>query len=379
MDKCAKYFSKVTKDLLECGHQTKVPIFKQFHKFVIGKGGANIRRIREETDTRIDLPDSGSESDMITITGKKENVAKAVEAIMKIQSEMANIVTKEILIPAKVHNTVIGAGGKLIQSIMAECGGVAIKFPESGSGSDKVTVRGPVEDVEKAVKLLSELSDEKQLSGISSEIKAQPQHHKFLIGRAGCHIQKIRDETGARIIFPGTNDADKESITITGTKEAVAAAKKELEARIVDLDNTVKFTMTVDPKHYRYFVGRRGEELRKIGEEFGGVVVNFSRKGVVSLKGTKNCIEGAVVKIKEIVQDLSKQITLHRAVKGSKAKVQKITCEFNVEIKFPVKNGVNPNIICITGKKGNCEAASQALLEIVPITVEVSVPYKFRR
>ena len=123
------------------------------------------------------------------------------------------------------------------------------------------------------------------------------------------------------------------------------------------------------------------------GEEFGGVVVNFSKKGVVSLKGTKNCIEGAVVKIKEIVQDLSEQITLdceieqqlHRAVKGSKAKVQKITCEFNVEIKFPVKNGANPNIICITGKKGNCEAASQALLEIVPITVEVSVPYKFRR
>lgn len=412
VDKCAKYFSKVTKDLLECGHQTKVPIFKQFHKFVIGKGGANIRRIRDETDTRIDLPDSGSESDMITITGKKENVAKAVEAIMKIQSEMANIVTKEILIPAKVHNTVIGAGGKLIQSIMAECGGVAIKFPESGSGSDKVTVRGPVEDVEKAVKLLSELSDEKQLSGISSEIKAQPQHHKFLIGRAGCHIQKIRDETGARIIFPGTNDADKESITIIGTKEAVAAAKKELEARIIDLDNIVEDTMTVDPKHHRYFVARRGEVLRKIGEEFGGVVVSFPRNGVagdkVSLKGAKNCIEGAMARIEEIVQDLVEQVTLdceieqqfHRTVMGAKgSKVQKITGEFNVQIKFPdkaVENGApapepregergpegrstNPNIIRITGKKGNCEAASQALLELVPITAEVSVPYEFHR
>ena len=59
-------------------YQVKVPIFKQFHKFVIGKGGANIRRIRDETDTRIDLPDSGSESDMTTITGKKENVSKVV-------------------------------------------------------------------------------------------------------------------------------------------------------------------------------------------------------------------------------------------------------------------------------------------------------------
>ena len=87
---------------------------------------ANIRRIRNETDTRVDLPDSGSDSDMITITGKKANVNKAVDEIQKIESEMANIVSKEVKIPAKIHNTMIGAGGKVIQSIMNECGGVRI-------------------------------------------------------------------------------------------------------------------------------------------------------------------------------------------------------------------------------------------------------------
>merc|ERR1712223_1149529 len=398
VDKCARHFNKLT----------KVLIFKQFHKFVIGKGGANIRRIRDETDTRIDLPDSTTDSDMITITGKKENVVKAVEAIQQIQSEMANIVAKEITIPAKIHNTVIGAGGKLIQSIMRECGGVAIKFPENGSGSDKVTVRGPVDDVEKAIKLLRELSDEKQLSGISAEVKAKPQHHKFLIGRAGCHIQKIRDDTGARIIFPGSGDADRESITIIGTKEAVAKAKADLEARILELDNIVEDSMTVDPKHHRYFVARRGEVLRKIGDDFGGVVVSFPRNGVasdkVTLKGAKNCIEGAMARIEEIVQDLIEQVTIdceieqqyHRTVMGAKgSKVQKITQEHNVQIKFPDKavenegsdpqqegdqqRSSNPNIIRITGKKGNCEAASQALLELGPIEAQVAVPYEFHR
>ena len=48
-------------------------------------------------------------------------------------------------------------------------------------------------------------SDEKQLTGISYEMKVNPQHHKFLIGPADVNIQKIRDETGARIIFPGFN------------------------------------------------------------------------------------------------------------------------------------------------------------------------------
>merc|ERR1719195_2609243 len=77
--------------------------------------------------------------------------------------------------------------------------------------------------------------------------------------------------------------------------------------------------------------------------------------------------------------------------KGSK--VQKITTDFNVQIKFPdtaVENGEapvtsngdrssNPNIIRIPGKRENCDGASKALLELVPITAEVSVPYEFHR
>ena len=42
--------------------------------------------------------------------------------------------------------------------------------------------------------------------------------------------------------------------------------------------------MTVDEKHHRYFVAKRGEVLRNIGEEFGGVVVSFPRPGVTSDK-----------------------------------------------------------------------------------------------
>jgi len=406
VDRCAKHLTKMVRDMLETSYQIKLPIFKQFHKFVIGKGGANIKKIRDETDTKIDLPDSGSESDMITITGREANVKKAADKIQEIQSQMANIVSQDISIPAKIHNTVIGAGGKLIQSIMSECGGVAIKFPEPNSGSDKVTIRGPGEDVEKAIKLLKELSNEKQLSGHSIEVKAKPQHHKFLIGRQGIHIQKIRNETGARIIFPGADDTDRESITIIGTKEAVAKAKEDLEARIKELDNIIEDTMTVDPKHHKHFVARRGDVLRKIGDEFGGVVVSFPRAGVtsdrVNLKGARNCVDAAKARILDIVQDLEEQVTIdceipqqyHRTVMGAKgSKVQTVTRDFDVQIKFPDKAGENgeppaaprpdrssdPNIIRITGKKSNCEAASAALKELVPITAEVSVPYEFHR
>jgi len=53
----------------------------------------------------------------------------------------ANIVTEEITIPPKFYNSLIGTGGKLIHSIMEDCGGVTIKFPTAESKSDKVKKR----------------------------------------------------------------------------------------------------------------------------------------------------------------------------------------------------------------------------------------------
>ena len=45
-------------------------------------------QIREETDTRIDLPSENSDSDVITITGTKANVEKAQAKIEAVQKEL---------------------------------------------------------------------------------------------------------------------------------------------------------------------------------------------------------------------------------------------------------------------------------------------------
>lgn len=66
--------------------------------------------------------------------------------------------------------------------------------------------------------------------------------------------------------------------------------------------------MSVDPKHHRYFVIRRGQVLRDIAEEYGGVAVSFPRSGVqsdrVTLKGAKECVEAAKKRILDIIEDL---------------------------------------------------------------------------
>lgn len=69
-------------------YQEEVRIFKKFHGSVIGKGGATLRKIREETDTKIELPLESSDSDVIKITGRKDNVQKARARILAIEKDM---------------------------------------------------------------------------------------------------------------------------------------------------------------------------------------------------------------------------------------------------------------------------------------------------
>lgn len=180
-----------------------------------------------------------------------------------------------------------------------------------------------------------------QTKSHTAELRAKPEYHKFLIGKGGGNIRKVRDSTGARIIFPTAEDKDQELITVIGTEEAVKEAQKELEELIKSLvsfchsyspprlhlspptnpprpdsfffppvvqDNVIEDTMSVDPKHHRYFVARRGQVLRDLADEYGGVMVSFPRTGTqsekVTLKGAKECVEAAKKRMQEIVEDL---------------------------------------------------------------------------
>uniref|UniRef100_A0A3P8Y0C0 Vigilin n=1 Tax=Esox lucius TaxID=8010 RepID=A0A3P8Y0C0_ESOLU len=424
VEKCSKFMAKMVADMVENGFSVSVPIFKQFHKNIIGKGGANIKKIREETNTRIDLPAENSNSEMIVITGKKENCEAARVRILAIQKELANITEMEVSIPSKLHNSLIGSKGRFVRSIMEECGGVHIHFPTEGSGIDTVTIRGPAEEVEKAKKQLLSLAEEKQTKSHTVELKAKPEYHKFLIGKGGGNIRKVRDSTGARIIFPTVDDEDQELITVVGTEDAVREAQKELEELIRSLDNVVEDVMTVETKHHRYFVARRGQVLRDIADEYGGVMVSFPRTGTnsdkVTLKGAKDCVEAAKKRMLEIIEDLDAQVTMecvipqkfHRSIMGPKgSRIQAITRDHNVQIKFPerldapgkgpaIENGeangevlvteeaatpVDPaahkkcDIIMLSGRKERCEAAVEALKALVPVTTEVEVPFELHR
>lgn len=87
--------------------------------------------------------------------------------------------------------------------------------------------------------------------------------------------------------------------------------------------------MSVDPKHHRYFVARRGQVLRDLADEYGGVMVSFPRTGSqsekVTLKGAKECVEAAKKRMQEIIDDLVSS----RAVSQSKSGCAGVFCLYS--------------------------------------------------
>ena len=75
-------------DIVASNYHVEVPILKRFHGNIIGRNGANIKKIKEETNTIIEIPAESNDSDVIIIIGYKEKCHKAKEMILGIQSEL---------------------------------------------------------------------------------------------------------------------------------------------------------------------------------------------------------------------------------------------------------------------------------------------------
>lgn len=390
---------------------------------MIGKGGVNIKKIREETHTNIDLPAETEENDVIEITGKKADVYEARDQILKIQNDLGAITTAEFEIPTEYHKFLLGVGSKIVTSITDECGGVIIKFldADAASKTSKVSVKGLTEDVEKAKQQLLKLSTDRQLNSFTTVVRAKPQYHKFLIGKNGATVKRIRESTETYIFFPAADAEDNESITVIGKEEGVNEAQRQIETILKDIDNIVEDRVDVDPKHHRHFMQRRRKILDKIIEECGGIMISFPRErednSQVVLKGAKDCIAAAKQRILDIVSDLENQITIeceipqkyHRHVMGSRGRnVQEVTSRYDVQIKFPARVGgppgqenmmmnnnmmgenaeslngdvnggaisANPDLIKITGTPAKCEAAKEALVGMIQ---EMDVPYELHK
>jgi predicted PilT family ATPase len=373
VEKCFKHLQQMIKEMQESAYQDELHIFKQFHKMLIGRHGAFIRKIRDDTNTRIDVPSGDSDSDSILIVGRQENVFKARKLIEDKVKELLKIEEDFIDIPHQLHTALIGRGGAIIKQIRKECGGVIINFPpeQTASSSDRITLKGPRDDIEKAKQELSKMAKQKNDMNYTEEIIVKAEFHRFLVGKKGTSINSMRDKHNVRIILPTAqqqqqqfNDNNNNNapaapnpadiIICVGKEENVKAVRLEIETIVKNLQEQITDQIHVDSKWHKNFTAKRAKLINTISNENCNVNISFPKQNAspsdsnkVVIKGPKDAVESAKKRIAEIVYDLENHVTIeccipqkhHVNLIGKKgAKSSQLSDEFRVEIQFPAKS-----------------------------------------
>uniref|UniRef100_A0A668AR87 Vigilin n=1 Tax=Myripristis murdjan TaxID=586833 RepID=A0A668AR87_9TELE len=399
VEKCAKFLQKIIADLIENSFSLSVPIFKQFHKNIIGKGGANIKKIREETNTKIDLPTENSNSEMIVITGKKCNCEAARDRILAIQRELVR----------KPCSLLCCVAACRVSGKIAECKNhICISFPstvapqkfekarleappqENGEVSpdaesaprkcDVITISGRAEKCELAKTALLALVP------ITVDVEVSYELHRYIIGQKGSGIRKMMEEYEVNIWVPQP-EQQSDVIKVTGQIANVERAKLGLLERVKELQaeqedralRSFKATMSVDPRFHPKIIGRKGAVISQIRKDHD-VSIQFPDKGdeqqvcdVIVISGYERNVEEARQAIQQLVAELQEMVSqdvhldprTHARIIGARGKaIRKLMEEFKVDIRFPQPGSDEPDKVTVTGLPETVDNAIDHLLNL---------------
>ena len=252
-------------------------ILSQDAEGIIGKEGSYIRQMRDESSASINISGSAGVERLLHISGTSNQIQKAVEMTATKLQEMAagssqdNVppVTMRLLVPNSQCGPLIGKGGQRIKEIR-EASGATITIPSEtlpGSSERSVTLAGAPENLGICISKICEVFIEfparannmqyvphdypraagapplsvmpgqlsfTELSQRSKQCVTLPSSViESLIGKGGCHINEIRQFSGATVtLSENEKDERMSDVIIAGTPEAVSCAVFLINARI---------------------------------------------------------------------------------------------------------------------------------------------------
>ncbi|KAI5807382.1 hypothetical protein DFH27DRAFT_545989 [Peziza echinospora] len=375
----------------------------QFSAMLIGKSGSNVNKLRDDLGVDIRLKEGKGE-----IKGVQVNVEIAKKRLLEQIKQFEDNTVVKVKAPQEYHRTIIGAAGRFVRRL-EEKYNVRINFPKSrdddaksdaGSdvdpastkpqvlASDEILIKGPRKGVSDAKAEIEELLKYEISNSQTANLTISVKHLKPFYGIYGKEVRRIREEGGVRVDVGNDSglppDATVE-VKIKGTKEAVAAAKKDLSKIIKDIEQLTVRKIEVDKKYHRALIGTGGATLREIVEKAGGPtdrhaqarMVHFptieSTDNVITLEGNAAVVEKIAEAINKIVSEKQSQVQAvvdvpadkHWKLIGRGGSVrQELEGRFKVNIDVPRQNpaGPSPTGVTITGLPADVEAAKAHII-----------------
>lgn len=143
----------------------ELPISSQFVGFVIGRQGSKVKELEKQTSTRIRFREA-KDGKVAMVTGLKENVDKAKEAILmmlKERREKKQVKSVDVVVPTFAIGRLIGKQGQNISAMQKESGARIVVDNNRGSGVTRMcTISGSTEQVSRAVAMVQQSISESE-------------------------------------------------------------------------------------------------------------------------------------------------------------------------------------------------------------------------
>ncbi|KAK5661973.1 hypothetical protein OQA88_10084 [Cercophora sp. LCS_1] len=400
--KCEAFLEQEKADEKERGFTMDFEFPQKFANHLIGKGGSNIRELREKFDVEIQVQDG-----KVELKGPKAKAEAAKAHILSLGRQLQDETTHILKIEPKYHRELIGAQGAQINRLQTRYK-VLIFFPRTAKATkdddsaeatsdagkprrqqapDEVIVRGPKKGADEArdeiLSLLQYLKDNSFTASVTVQQKQLPS----LIGSGGAVLDQLRQSTGARVDIPSARDTADGlvEIQIKGTKTQVAAAKKILDEKKAVFDDTVTKTIEVDRKYHKTLIGAGGSNLRDIVVKAGGSddrrelarAIQFPKQdadgNTIKVEGRTDVVEKIIAQIQEFVAARESQVTevlevpqeKHRSLIGRGGDIKRgLETQFKVSIDIP-RQGSGQTGVKITGQSADVAKAKAHIEELV--------------
>ena len=270
------------KDLLEellflkaaCVQMLEIPV--DVVDAVMGKGGANVRRLQSTHKVSIDWMRTPGKKPGLAANRSDNEPAKvkvrgSIDGVAATVREVTETLDRERKVEEVVHvqsqhvGMLLGKGGATINAVQQESGALLDiqKKADEGSSVQIVTIRGNCAQVKRAQ------------AALEAVLKYEAESHEvlvvdsammpLLIGKGGEEINRIRDTTGAAI--DAERHDDKPQFKLRGSKKAVEAARAAL---LDSIESNTRVGVHVPlPWHCMdVIVGPNADNLRKFEADY---------------------------------------------------------------------------------------------------------------
>lgn len=271
----------------------------RIHGYIIGRSGATVDQIREESGAYVFVPKNDEPSEYVTLEGTVEAVAIAEEKINAIAKKYE--ASRKLVIDQQLHGSIIGRGGEKIRSIREKFSQIVFTFPEQGSRHNEITIVGPAEEVEECYKYLDEFHQQLQENNFQVQVPIRSDVVKYLPD-AQAAIKRIRQDHKVKIdLFVNEGGA---SAAAAAVAPVVASSKANDSAPNEDSENQNKKKANAKAK------GAKGKEQQPNGvqsktSEKGATNNNKTSGDYAVVIGKKEDVDLAKVKLSKLLDELA--------------------------------------------------------------------------